>query len=63
MTRKLTGSPAWIIAVATMAGGFVYASEGSPSSGAVVVTEQDETRTDSVTLLVRGMLKSRSGAT
>ena len=71
---KLNSSAAWLAAVATMAGGLVYASDYSPPPCTVVVSVQqtgaeapasteEETRTESVTLLVRGMMKSRSGAT
>ncbi len=71
MVRKLTSGPAWLIAVAMMAGGFVLGSD-SPCTFIVNAQQaeaeapgaaEDDTRTRSVTLLVRGMMKSRSGAT
>ncbi len=66
--------PVWPLAVALLAGGLAHGSDFSPSlctvlvgaqgTGSEVATATEETgRTESVTLLVRGMMKSRSGAT
>ena len=74
MVVKLNSSPAWLAAVAMLAGGAAHDSDRSTPPCTVVVSAQqtdagapaateDATRTESVTLLVRGMLKSRSGAT
>ena len=71
---KLNSSAAWLAAVGVVAGGFAHGSDGSPPPCSVIVSAQqpgaeapasteDGTRTESVTLLVRGMMKSRSGAT
>ena len=70
----LKSGPAWLTAVAMLAGGFAHGSDGSPPPCIVIVSAlqtdvgppvaaENETRTESVTLLVRGMRKSRSGAT
>ena len=74
MSSKIKSISAWLAAVAMMAGGLALGSDCSPPPGIVLVSAQqtgeeasgataDSRRTESVTLLVRGMMKSRSGAT
>ncbi len=74
MVVKLKRGVAWLATVAMLAGGVAHGSDCPPPPCTVVVGAQptdagasaateDPTRSESVTLLVRGMMKSRSGAT
>ncbi len=74
MVVKLNSGPAWLAAVTMLAGGVAHGFDRSTPPCTVVVSAQqtnagapaateDARRTESVTILVRGMLKSRSGAT
>ena len=74
MARKLNSTSAWLTAVVMMAGGFAHGSDCSPPPCTVIVSAQqtdaelsvateEAKHTESVTVLVRGMMKSRSGAT
>ena len=63
---KLDSSPAWLAAFVMVTGGLAHGSDSSPAPCTVIVMAQETDaaqRTESVTLVVRGMMKSRSGAT
>ena len=72
---KLKSSPwGWLAAFAMVAAGLAHGSDRSPAPCTAIVMAQETDaeasvadeqgqRTESVTLVVRGMMKSRSGAT